>query len=170
MATAKCKSPSSKQYEQWKFSLKNTLEDADGIECFYQFLIKHEQENLQKKGQYTRYLDFWKECHRFKDNPTKSLEEHKKLANDIFKQYLDSRAKNKIKLAGDDDIVSNVRKELENLNSPKKGPDVILCIFDEALDGMRQYLDEGGCCGAYEKWKSQLKVVKKSKGFSCRLM
>jgi len=161
MATAKPKNPSSKQYEQWKFSLKNTLEDGEGLACFKTFLIQHEKENLQNPGKYTRYSDFWEDCHEFKKDPTNQA------ANEIYETYLKSGAPKKINLAGDDDIVPDMKEALKTLNVSS---DNWSEFFDRALDGMRQYLDEGGCCNAYEVWKSQLKVEKKNKGITCRLM
>jgi len=174
MASSKPKAPTQKQCDSWRFSLENALQDPVGFEHFFAFLENYETERRRPQGEYTRYLDFWKECNEYKKS-TGNVKDLKQNALGIFKLYLAPRAKKKIELGGDDDIISTLKDTIDKVeddeDDDENGNSVLLSVFNKALDSMREYLDEGGCSKAYDKWKKQLKPeVKKKQGFSCRLM
>ncbi|CAL4060171.1 unnamed protein product, partial [Meganyctiphanes norvegica] len=154
--TAKPKNPTEKQCDSWKFSLENALQDLDGFKHFYAFLEQYETERKQQQGVYTRYLDFWTDCNNYKQFK-EDIEDLKQKALKIVALYLAPRAKKRIELGGDDDIITKLKETIGKVETDdESGISVLTGVFDEALDSMREYLDEGGCCKAYDRWKKQL--------------
>ncbi|CAL4070916.1 unnamed protein product [Meganyctiphanes norvegica] len=160
------------QCQRWQHSLKIVLEDPKGYAHFYWFLQKHEEKNRLRKGEYCRYLDFWKECEDYKKHTTKTVPELKTLANDIYEKYLSSSADNKIALDGDERIVFKLREFLDDIEEDnEEEKTVLLNAFDDAVEGMRKFVERGGCRNAYNEWTEGLKSDEKKKSkFRCRLM
>ncbi|CAL4121980.1 unnamed protein product [Meganyctiphanes norvegica] len=168
MTSTTLQNPTRQQCDQWQISLNKALEDPDGFQNFYAFLKSFEEYKGVTEGEYTRYLDFWSDCQIFKNTKFDNYSEAKQSALQIFNTYLNTRAEKKLDLGGYDHIVPKTRELLQVENSEDVSS--LLNVFDEALSGMRQNLNEGGCGGAYDKWKIHLQPKDKKKNKSCRLL
>jgi len=155
--------------QRWQHSLKIALEDPKGFDHFHWFLQSHQKKHRED---YCRYLDFWKECEIYKKNTTKTVPELKLLANGIFEKYLSSSAKKRIALEGDERIVDDLRKVLESIEDDNEEEiTALLNVFNDAIEGMRKFLERGGCRNAYREWAEGLKSDEKKKSkLRCRLM
>ncbi|CAL4109062.1 unnamed protein product [Meganyctiphanes norvegica] len=164
--------PTKAQCHKWKLSIRNVLEDPDGLKRFQTFLIKHEEECGETEGEFTRYTYFWTECKNFKKLKSPNQRES---ASKIYNTYLNSKAEKKIGIIGSDDIVPKVKEKVfsdknNSSENQKVNPsDNISSVFDVVEAGMLEHLSKGGCCLAYKEFCNELKPDKRTR-FQCRLM
>ncbi|XP_071526438.1 regulator of G-protein signaling 10-like isoform X5 [Panulirus ornatus] len=78
----KKKAPTKVQLEKWSSSINALLSDPDGVEAFRAFLLEMESEG--EEGEFTKYIDFYLECEKYKAR-FKELED---TAKQIFEDYL----------------------------------------------------------------------------------
>jgi len=160
------------QCQLWQHSLHSALKDPNGYAHFYRFLQSHEEKNKLKRREYSRYLDFWKDCESYKISKSKSIADLKSTANDIYEKYLSPSAKYDVALDGDEKISMRAKEVIDGVNEDNDEEKLILLnAFDDAVIGMRKYLERGGCRNAYKEWADGLKADKKKRNkFRCRLM
>ncbi|XP_071526437.1 uncharacterized protein [Panulirus ornatus] len=102
----KKKAPTKVQLEKWSSSINALLSDPDGVEAFRAFLLEMESEG--EEGEFTKYIDFYLECEKYKAR-FKELED---TAKQIFEDYLAKFKIPKWKVYREDTIQKNMLKTL----------------------------------------------------------
>ncbi|XP_071526436.1 regulator of G-protein signaling 4-like isoform X3 [Panulirus ornatus] len=120
----KKKAPTKVQLEKWSSSINALLSDPDGVEAFRAFLLEMESEG--EEGEFTKYIDFYLECEKYKAR-FKELED---TAKQIFEDYL---------AVGADKEVGTGGKSVEIENKLEMGLEDVT-VFDEPQKKVKQKL------------------------------
>ncbi|XP_069184372.1 regulator of G-protein signaling 4 isoform X3 [Procambarus clarkii] len=124
----KNKQPTKVQLEKWTSSINSLLVDPNGVAAFRNFLVELEANG--EEGEYTKYIDFYVRCEKYKVK-FKELEDE---AKEIFEEFL---------AVGADKEVGTVGKSVEIGDKLEdEGLDGVT-LFDEPMLKVKQKLADG---------------------------
>ncbi|XP_045602379.2 regulator of G-protein signaling 10 isoform X2 [Procambarus clarkii] len=121
----KNKQPTKVQLEKWTSSINSLLVDPNGVAAFRNFLVELEANG--EEGEYTKYIDFYVRCEKYKVK-FKELEDE---AKEIFEEFLAIGADKEVATGGKSVEIGD-KLEDEGLEG--------VTIFDEPMLKVKQKL------------------------------
>nr|XP_045602377.1 regulator of G-protein signaling 10-like isoform X1 [Procambarus clarkii]XP_045602378.1 regulator of G-protein signaling 10-like isoform X1 [Procambarus clarkii] len=131
----KKKQPTKVQLEKWTSSINSLLVDPNGVAAFRNFLVELEANG--EEGEYTKYIDFYVRCEKYKVK-FKELEDE---AKEIFEEFLADAAHQLILLQiGADKEVATGGKSVEIGDKLEDEGLEGVTLFDEPMLKVKQKL------------------------------